>query len=69
MPLSFSNPHLANEISASVRSKPTWASAADQGVRPTIYAECPGLGNYVESGESGCQPISAPAARHIVLQR
>ena len=48
------DPLLASEINASARSKPTGASAADGGVRPTIHADVPRWENLAALRTSAC---------------
>src|SRR5476651_459170 len=45
------------ESASSAQGKPTRASAADQGVRPTINADCPILTKPRDIGHSACHDV------------
>jgi hypothetical protein len=48
---------VVNDISMQDPKRPTRASAADEGVRPTTYADCPLLGKVSDIGRFVCQPF------------
>src|SRR5476649_337272 len=51
------------ESASSAQGKPTRASAADQGVRPTINADCPILTKPSDIGHSACHVVFPHPAR------